>query len=209
MAVVERLKAAPDALVTATILADIAFLFALTLTVSGPSTMAGFSSSRSSAFICTEFYFGRGQAVIALMVVSLGYLTTVSLAIRGGTRCGGPKSSGSLGVFLGASALFVFQLRKPARRLANIARLMEHAEAATSRWNTIVKRMRARRDYDGRARAYNRVRSQLSNMVLTDPLTGCMNRRGSTKCLRARWRARRAPGVSSHCSRSTSTTSRP
>jgi diguanylate cyclase (GGDEF)-like protein len=32
-------------------------------------------------------------------------------------------------------------------------------------------------------RAYNRVRSQLASMVLTDPLTGCLNRRGFDQAL--------------------------
>jgi diguanylate cyclase (GGDEF)-like protein len=79
--------------------------------------------------------------------------------------------------------LIVVQAGDVRRRLRTIVRLFEHAELGDfSREYDVVA--------DGRpdaitrvGLAYNGVRAQLASMVLTDPLTGCLNRRGFDQAL--------------------------
>jgi diguanylate cyclase (GGDEF)-like protein len=80
-------------------------------------------------------------------------------------------------------SLMVFQSVDVRRRLRTIVRLFEHAEqgdfsreydaAADSRPDAITRV----------GLAYNAVRAQLASMVLTDPLTSCLNRRGFDQAL--------------------------
>jgi diguanylate cyclase (GGDEF)-like protein len=79
--------------------------------------------------------------------------------------------------------VFIVQYGSFQRRLGRIVELFESAEegdfsqsydlAADKRPDAITRV----------GRAYNRVRLQLASMVLTDPLTGCLNRRGLDQAL--------------------------
>ena len=89
----------------------------------------------------------------------------------------------SLTISVVASALMLLHAGNVRRRLRTIVELFERAEegdfsqeydeAADLRSDPITRV----------GRAYNRVRLQLGSMVLTDPLTGCLNRRGFDQAL--------------------------
>ena len=164
--------------VTLTILADIGYLFAVTLLVSDPAYYQRILVLSFVALFLTDLYFGRAQALIALVAVVFGYLVTVSVAINHGAALLWAEELWSATAFAVVAATFLLQYGSWNRRLGAIVRLLERAEEGE---------FAAPYDLEADAHpdavtmvgaAYNRVREQISSMVLTDPLTGCVNRRG-------------------------------
>jgi diguanylate cyclase (GGDEF)-like protein len=165
--------------VTVTGLADIGYLFAVTLLVSQPAYYSRILILAFVAVHLTDLYYGRTQAVIVMVTVVFAYLVTVSVSIN---QHHAPllwsEELWSVSAFAVVSATFFLQYGGWHRRLGAIVRLLDRAEEGE---------FAAPYDLEGDTHpdavtmvgaAYNRVREQISSMVLTDPLTGCVNRRG-------------------------------
>ena len=77
------------------------------------------------------------------------------------------------------------QLQTPLRsaRLRRLVELFERAEEGDFAEPYLVEGDARPDPVNAVGRAYNRVREQLASMVLTDPLTGCLNRRGFDQSL--------------------------
>ena len=179
-----RTRLAPEWTVTATVLADIAFVFALTILVSEPGYYDRILIFAFFSLYLTESHFGRAQTVIVLTAVVLGYLVTITQVISSGARVVWPEELWSLGVFLTVVAVFLLQFRHLNRRLANITRLMERGADEGEFSIPYDEEADLRPDAATQVgRAYNRVRAQMSSMVSTDPLTTCVNRRGFEQAL--------------------------
>jgi diguanylate cyclase (GGDEF)-like protein len=174
---------AARSLVTLALTGDLAFVFATT--VAG-TTPAHYERALLGAMIVVHmanFYFGRRQAWRTIAIGMGGYLVLVVLAVLRGLPIDLPEELWSLAIGAGGMALVVLQASDVRRRLGTIVSLFERAEegdfaqaydvAADARPDAITRV----------GRAYNRFRSQLASMVLTDPLTGCLNRRGFDQAL--------------------------
>src|SRR5262249_1660742 len=122
----------------------------------------------------TESYFGRRHAGIALGGISAGYLTLTHAANRAGAGLDWAEQLWSLGLFAIAGIVFIVQYGSFRLRLERIVTLFESAHEGDfgAAYNAD-----ADTSPDAITRvglAYNQVRLQLANMVLTDPLTGCL-----------------------------------
>ena len=131
----------------------------------------------------TESYFGRRHAILALLAVVTGYVSMVATLIQRGSVLSWSEELWSVGLFTIAAVVFITQYGGFQRRLELITELFESAEEGD-----FTKAYDANADKTPDAitrvgRAYNRVRLQLASMVLTDPLTGCLNRRGLDQAL--------------------------
>jgi diguanylate cyclase (GGDEF)-like protein len=177
-AVAGRRQAAGAALVGATIVADVLLVFGATF-----AALPGAHADRTlllAFFVVhlTEFYFGRRTAVGALATVVVAYLALVGLGLGAAAPWRWVEELWSLAVFVLVAALFLVQYGTFRLRLRNLVTLFAGAEdgnfsqeydvAADARPDSITLV----------GRAYNRFRSQLATMVLTDPLSGCLNRLG-------------------------------
>jgi diguanylate cyclase (GGDEF)-like protein len=173
-----RTDQATPSLVAATILADVMFIFTSTLATAPPEYYDRILILSFGLLHVTEFYFGRRHTVLALVTVVVAYLGVTSVAIADGAHLSWAEELWSISVFASAALVFVVQHRGSQRRLLDIIKLFERAETGDFS-----------RSYDSRAdrvpdtvtrvgRAYNRARLHLVSMVLSDPLTGCLNRRG-------------------------------
>lgn len=180
---VQRTGRAPNWAVAITVVADILFIFGSTLVSSPPGYYDRILIFSFLILHLTETYFGPGQAALAAGSVVTGYLWMVHVMIERGARMFWPEELWSVGVFALAASVFVLQYGSFRKRLINIVALFERAEEGdfSQEYDTSA---------DGRpdaitlvGRVYNRVRMQLASMVLTDPLTGCMNRRGFEQAL--------------------------
>jgi diguanylate cyclase (GGDEF)-like protein len=169
--------------IAATVFADLVFIFGSTISISSPFYYDRILIFAFFVLHLTETYYGRAHASLALGAVVVGYTAVVTDAIRRGVPLLWPEELLSIAVFSIAGVLFVVQYGGFRRRLTEIVTLFERAEEGDFA-----------RAYDVEAdtrpdaitlvgRAYNRVRSQLASMVLTDPLTGCLNRRGFEQAL--------------------------
>jgi diguanylate cyclase (GGDEF)-like protein len=165
-------------LVSASLLLDLALAFSLTYLTTTPDHY-------ERALLCTivvvhlaNFFHGRQHAWRVVQFGIVGYLLLIASAVERGLHVEVAEEVWTLALFALAAALFVVQARDVRRRLRNIVSLFELAEAGDFS-----------REYDATAdarpdaitrvgMAYNGVRAQLANMVLTDSLTGCLNRRG-------------------------------
>jgi diguanylate cyclase (GGDEF)-like protein len=180
---IRRTGRAGSMVVAITVLADVVFIFTSTLASAPPEYYDRILILAFCLLHITEFYFGRRHTVLALSTVVIAYLVVTNAAIAAGAKLSMTEELWSVIVFSGASLVFVVQYRGSQRRLHDIIHLFERVEAGDFS-----------RAYDSRAdhlpdivtrlgRAYNRARLQLVSMVLTDPLTGCLNRRGFDQAL--------------------------
>lgn len=175
---IRALDAARDWIVLLTVAADLLIIF-------GTTYIAAPAGSYHQVLILsffivhlTESYFGRRVALATMAAVVAGYIGLVYLGIAEGAHLVWPAEIVSAIAFVLAATAFIMQYDSVRRRLTRIVVLFEGAEegdlsetydVAADLHPDVVTQV---------GRAYNRVRGQLENMVTTDPLTDCLNRRG-------------------------------
>jgi diguanylate cyclase (GGDEF)-like protein len=180
---VERRRRANPATVTLALTGDLAFIFAMTFY---GTTSAHYDRALFGSVIIihvANVYFGQRQAWRVVVLAALGYVFLLSAAWRTELAVDRMEQLWTVAVGAAGTALIIIHAGTVRRRLRAIVRLFERAEegdftqaydeAADSRPDAITRV----------GRAYNRVRSQLASMVLTDSLTGCLNRRGFDQAL--------------------------
>jgi diguanylate cyclase (GGDEF)-like protein len=176
--VVERRHRAAPTLVTFALTGDLAFIFGMTFF---GTTAAHYDRALFGAVIIIHIanvYFGQRQAWRTVVLAALGYVFLLGSAWGAELPVDRMEQLWTVAVGAAGTALIIVHAGTVRRRLRAIVRLFERAEegdfsqsydeAADSRPDAITRV----------GRAYNRVRTQLASMVLTDPLTGCLNRRG-------------------------------
>ncbi|MGH7620675.1 MAG: diguanylate cyclase [Gemmatimonadaceae bacterium] len=173
-----RAGTAGDAIVGLTIGCDLVFIFWSTIASATPAYYYRILILSFFVLHLTESYFGRRHAALALGAVSAGYVGLTFAANRGGAGLSWTEQLWSLGLFAIAGIVFIMQYGSFRLRLERIVALFESAQEGD-----FAAAYNADADTSPDAitrvgRAYNRVRLQLASMVLTDPLTGCLNRRG-------------------------------
>ena len=169
---------AGNLIVSTTVLSDLVFIFVSTI-ASSPTGYYGRILILSFFVLhLTESHFGRKHATVALTAVVIGYLVTTGVMVHENQPISLGQELWSVGLFTIAAVAFIRQYGSFRRRLEHIVELFEGAEEGD-----FTKAYDVKADSNPDAvtrvgRAYNRVRLQLASMVLTDPLTGCLNRRG-------------------------------
>jgi diguanylate cyclase (GGDEF)-like protein len=178
-----RRAAADEWLVGATVFGDVAFIFALTVAASHPQFYDRVLIIAFLALHLNTFYFGRRHSSLIMAATVAGYGGLVHVAIANGADLQWREELWSIGAFVLAGAVLLVEQGSLRNRLATLVHLFGRAEEgdftdaydedADSRPDAITRV----------GRAYNRVRGQLASMVLTDPLTACVNRRGFDQAL--------------------------
>jgi diguanylate cyclase (GGDEF)-like protein len=126
----------------------------------------------------TQLNFGQKAATATLMGILAGYLMLVGSAISAGADLIWAEELWTLYLFTLGTAVFIGVYGNLRSRLDRIAGLFERAQEGDF---SLAYDVSADDQPDGITivgRAYNRMRTQLSTIVLTDPLSGCLNRRG-------------------------------
>jgi diguanylate cyclase (GGDEF)-like protein len=175
---IRRSGRAGNAIVGTTVLSDLVFIFVSTI-ASSPAGYYGRILILSFFVLhLTESHFGRKHATVALAAVVTGYLATTGVMIREHPNVRWVDELWSVGLFTIAAVAFILQYGSFRSRLEHIVELFEDAEEGDFTKEYDLKADRNPDAVTRVGRAYNRVRLQLASMVLTDPLTGCLNRRG-------------------------------
>lgn len=191
--VTQRARSAGNVLVAATVLCDLVFIFSFTI---ASSSVGHYDRILILSFFIlhlTESYFGRTHATLALIAVVACYVATLAAVIRRGAAMTWGDELWSVALFAIAAVVFILQYGSFQRRLGRIIDLFEGAEEGDFNEAYDVDGDQTPDAITSVGRAYNRVRVQLASMVLTDPLTGCLNRRGLDQTLaREVSRSRRA-----------------
>jgi diguanylate cyclase (GGDEF)-like protein len=181
--VAKHSRQTPSAATAVMLLGDLLLVFATTVLNSRPDYYD--RSLIFSFFILhlTEFYFGRTYAYFVTGVVAGGYLALIAASIQHGAGLAWGEEFWSVGVFVIAALLFIEQYGHLRRRVGKIVSLFERAEEGDFSQEYDVRADRHPDAITAVGQAYNRDRAQLQNMVLTDALTGCLNRRGFDQVL--------------------------
>lgn len=174
---------APPWMVSLVLLADVAFIHLLTWYATTPGHYERALFGTIVVVHVANFFFGRRQTWRAVQLGVAAYVVLIATAVSQGLAVDVAEEVWTLSMCAAGISLIVLQAGDVRRRLRVLVRLFEHAEHGDfSREYDVVA--------DGRpdaitrvGLAYNAVRRQLANMVLTDPLTGCLNRRGFDQAL--------------------------
>ena len=180
---IRRRGEAGNLIVTTTVLSDLLFIFLSTIVSSTPGHEDRILILSFFVLHLTESYFGKKHAVLALLAVIGGYVATTAVQMQRGAPLAWPEELWSLALFAIAAVVFIIQYGSFQRRLEHIVELFEGAEEGDFSKSYDITSDKTPDAITRVGRAYNRVRLQLASMVLTDPLTGCLNRRGLEQAL--------------------------
>jgi diguanylate cyclase (GGDEF)-like protein len=180
---VTRWRRASPAVVTLALMGDLAFIFGMTVAGTTPAHYERALFGSMIVIQLANVYFGRRQAWRAVAAASVGYVLLLTVAWSHAYPMDRIEELWTLVIGAGGTVLVIIQAGHVRRRLRTIVALFERAEEGdfSQAYDEAADR---RPDAITRVgRAYNRVRTQLASMVLTDPLTGCLNRRGFDQAL--------------------------
>jgi diguanylate cyclase (GGDEF)-like protein len=126
----------------------------------------------------TQFYLGQRATFFSLACVSFLFTFLVSAAYAAGAIVTPAEQFWDLALYVIGVLLFVTMQGHLSVRLKRIIHVFERAQEGdfSQRYDENLDRMPDAITVVGRA--YNRLRGHLETIVLTDPLSGCFNRRG-------------------------------
>jgi diguanylate cyclase (GGDEF)-like protein len=177
-------------------LGDLALVYGLVVLLASPAHYERGLVLSIFAVLLAQLSFGTRPAAIAFRVSVLAYALLLVLASSAGAAVDWPESLLSLGLYaLGGGLVGVVHASRQ-RRLTALARLFERLEEGDFAHAYDARRDEHPDSITAMGRAYDRMRTQLATIVLTDPLSGCLNRRGFEQQL-AREVARAERGGSS------------
>lgn len=183
-AYVWRSRAVGNAILALSTARDLTLLFTLVAIAAPPHQ---FVSALLVSFLVlqfTVFYFGRAAGGVAVAGTMVGYVLLVAYRSSSGAPMVWREEMWMLGLYFIVSVVFVDLHGTLSGRLSRLVDLFARAQEGDFT-----------RGYDADAdqrpdgitlvgRAYNQFRMQLADLVLTDSLTGCLNRRGLRQQLR-------------------------
>lgn len=174
---------ASDERVTTVLAMDVAFVFTM---IGATSTPAHFDRALFGLIVIVHVanhFFGKRHAWHAIQMGVAGYFGLLYFASNAGMSVELMDELWSLALWTTGAGLIVRQASGVRRRLRTLVTLFENVEEGDFTQSYDVDADRQPDEITRVGQAYNRVRAQLSSMVLTDPLTGCLNRRGLDQAL--------------------------
>jgi diguanylate cyclase (GGDEF)-like protein len=131
----------------------------------------------------TQMFFGRSAAVTIVIASTLGYIALIIAAWERGMNVAWIEEAWVLVLYL-LVALNGMALQASAnRRLAALVDLFAAAQRGDFSRPFIEERDKEPDGITLLGRSYNHLRSELATMVMSDALTGCLNRRGFEQSL--------------------------
>jgi len=181
LAISQRVKATRNAgrtLSTMMVVADLVVVFWLVFLLASPGDYDRALLVSLFSLQLTHVYFGREPALLMIAAIAASFLLINDVALRHGAAVEWSNVLFTLAIFgLGALLVIIVQSNLHAR-LATLVGIFEHAEEGDFSTTYDVASDRRPDAITMVGRAYNRMRTQLAAIVVTDPLSGCLNRRG-------------------------------
>lgn len=137
-----------------------------------------------------RMYFGLRATVVSVVTAAVGYATLIVTATRVGMLLAPQEQFWNLAIFLIGVLLLSGLHGQVSGRVERVLALFDRAQEGDFAAEYDVSLDRLPDPVTMIGRAYNKMRVQLESLVLTDPLSGCFNRRGFDQlCLRELARA--------------------
>jgi diguanylate cyclase (GGDEF)-like protein len=175
---VRATRRAGEPLSTLMVAADIALVFWLAFLLAEPPDYHRGLLVALFSLQLTHVYFGRAPALLMLVATAAGYLMLTDIAVQHRAGLEWNEALLTLALF-GIGAWLVTRVQSHLHeRLGNLVAMFERAEEGDFSDSYNVAADRRPDAITAVGRAYNRMRGQLATIVLTDPLSGCFNRRG-------------------------------
>ncbi|MCA0374095.1 MAG: GGDEF domain-containing protein [Gemmatimonadetes bacterium] len=175
---VARTRRAGHTLATLMVVADLAIVFWLVFLLAPPPNYDIGLFAALISLQLTHVYFGRSPALLMLGAMSATYLLLNDIAAGAGGEVVWGRVWVRLVVF-GIGGLLVTRVQSNLHeRLGRLVGIFQRAEEGDFSESYDVGADARPDAITSVGRAYNRMRTQLATIVLTDPLSGCFNRRG-------------------------------
>lgn len=126
----------------------------------------------------TQMFFGWTATLVNIALVAIGYTSLIAVAVDAGSRISPAEELWTLALYLIGALMYVALQGHVMRRMRRLEHLFGRAQDGdfSARFEEEPGQMPDPITMIGRA--YNRMRAHLETIVLTDPLSGCFNRRG-------------------------------
>ncbi len=126
----------------------------------------------------TQIFFGWTATLVNLAMIIMAYIALVALAVNGDPSIAAAEELWTLALYGIAVLLYVLVQGHLATRMRGLVQIFTRAQEGdfSARYEEEADQMPDPITVIGRA--YNRMRTHLETIVLTDPLSGCFNRRG-------------------------------
>lgn len=175
---VRKTRSAGQTLSTLMVMADLVVVFLLVFLLTGHENYHLGLLLALFSLQLTHVYFGRSSALLMLAATAAGYLLLNDVAQRHGAPVKWNEVVVTLVVFGIGSWLVTRVQSNLHERLDALVSIFERAEEGDFTNSYDVAADQRPDAITSVGRAYNRMRTQLASIVLTDPLSGCFNRRG-------------------------------
>lgn len=173
-----RSKRATLGLVIAAIASDTAIVFGATLLVTPPEHYDRALLISIFTVQFTQVFFGWTATIANLVLISAGYTTLIAVASDAGQLISPAEELWTLVLYGIGVLLYVALQGQVAARMRRLVEIFQRAQDGdfSARYEEDADQMPDPVSVIGRA--YNQMRERLQAIVLTDPLSGCYNRRG-------------------------------
>src|SRR5439155_7325198 len=128
-------------------------------------------------------FFGRTPALTTVIATVVGYFTLLVVAWSTGVGIGWAEQGWTLVIYLLVAFNGIALHASANRRLAMLVDLFASAQRGDFSRTFVEEKGREPDGITTLGHSYNHLRSELATMVHTDPLTGCLNRRGFDQVL--------------------------
>jgi diguanylate cyclase (GGDEF)-like protein len=163
--------------------ADVTIIFAIIGLVVPPVYYVGGLLLSLVALQVTQVYFGRRPAIVVVVVSAAAYVAILLAAAGGGSTIAWPRELWVLGLYVVVAGNAIVLHVSANQRLAELVELFGAAQQGDFTRSFVEERGREPDRITMLGRAYNHLRGDLANLVMTDPVSGCLNSRGLDQVL--------------------------
>jgi diguanylate cyclase (GGDEF)-like protein len=164
-------------------LVDIGAIFTTVSLVTAPAFYPRALLLSLLALQYTQLFFGRTPALATVIASTVGYAAVLIAAWLRGVGISWAEQIWLVSIYLLVALNGIALHASANRRLARLVDLFSGAQRGDFSRTFVEERDREPDGITMLGHAYNHLRSQLASMVHTDPLTGCLNRRGFDQVL--------------------------
>jgi diguanylate cyclase (GGDEF)-like protein len=174
----KRRKRAGMSLVIAATVSDMVALFGVVLLMTPPEQYGRALIVSIFTVQFTQLFFGWTATIANLAMIALSYTTLIAYAADAGRIAAPQEELWTLALYGIGVMVYVGLQGHIAKRMQDLVGLFGRAQEGdfSARYDEGPEQMPDPISVIGRA--YNRMRDHLQAIVLTDPLSGCFNRRG-------------------------------